>query len=122
VPGELEQAMAHGIAVEGVVTAEVKGGYQVQIGSVRAFCPGSQIDRRRGVPSSERQPAAALPRHQDRGAGATSSSRGASSSTTKAAQQAVETWERLQVGNILQGRVSSVRDFGAFVDLGGVEA
>src|SRR2546422_6953589 len=47
VPGELEQAFAHGIAIEGLVTGENKGGYDVQIGSVRAFCPGSQIDRRR---------------------------------------------------------------------------
>src|SRR5262244_1818940 len=48
VPGELEQAFAHGIAVEGVVTGANKGGYDVQLGAVRAFCPGSQIDRRRG--------------------------------------------------------------------------
>src|SRR5215472_10676996 len=47
VPGELEQAFANRIPVEGVVTGEIKGGYEVQIGSVRAFCPGSQIDRRR---------------------------------------------------------------------------
>src|SRR5207249_3536052 len=47
VPGELEQAFAHGIAIEGLVSGENKGGYDVQIGSVRAFCPGSQIDRRR---------------------------------------------------------------------------
>ena len=37
VPGELEQAFAHGIAVEGLVTGENKGGYDVQIGTVRAF-------------------------------------------------------------------------------------
>src|SRR5207302_622320 len=47
VPGELEQAFAHGVAIEGLVTGENKGGYDVQIGSMRAFCPGSQIDRRR---------------------------------------------------------------------------
>src|SRR6184192_3965933 len=47
VPGELEQAYAHGIAIEGLVTGENKGGYDVQIGSVRAFCPGSRIERRR---------------------------------------------------------------------------
>src|SRR3989441_4034307 len=47
VPGELEQAFAHGIAIEGLVSGENKGGYDVQIGSARAFCPGSQIDRRR---------------------------------------------------------------------------
>src|SRR5438132_13225699 len=37
VPGELEQAFAHGIAIEGLVTGENKGGYDVQIGSVRAL-------------------------------------------------------------------------------------
>ena len=47
VPGELEQAFANGIPVEGLVTGENKGGYDVQLGGVRAFCPGSQIDRRR---------------------------------------------------------------------------
>src|SRR3989442_2549163 len=47
VPGELEQAFAHRVAIEGLVAGENKGGYDVQIGSVRAFCPGSQIDRRR---------------------------------------------------------------------------
>src|SRR5437016_1676882 len=47
VPGELEQAYAHGIAIEGLVTGENKGGYDVQVAGVRAFCPGSQIDRRR---------------------------------------------------------------------------
>src|SRR6266481_5601112 len=46
-PGELEQAFANRIPIEGVVSGEVKGGYTVQIGGVRAFCPGSQIDRRR---------------------------------------------------------------------------
>src|SRR5262245_48073196 len=48
VPGELEQAYANGIPVEGLVSGENKGGYDVQLGSVRAFCPGSQMDRRRG--------------------------------------------------------------------------
>lgn len=47
VPGELEQAFAHGIAIEGLVIGKNKGGYDVQLGSVHAFCPGSQIDRRR---------------------------------------------------------------------------
>src|SRR5262245_59118549 len=52
VPGELEQALAHGIAVEGLVTGAIKGGFEVQFGSVRAFCPGSQIDRRREEPTA----------------------------------------------------------------------
>src|SRR5262249_33507181 len=48
VPGELEQAFANGIPVEGLVVAENKGGFELQLGSARAFCPASQIDRRRG--------------------------------------------------------------------------
>jgi small subunit ribosomal protein S1 len=39
----------------------------------------------------------------------------------EAAEQAARTWERIEVGAVLQGRVSSLRDFGAFVDLGEVE-
>jgi len=50
IPGELEQALEHGIAVEGVVTGRNKGGFDVQIAGQRAFCPASQIDRRRTDP------------------------------------------------------------------------
>src|SRR5262249_11030212 len=52
VPGELEQALAHGIPVEGVVTGQNKGGFDVQVAGVRAFCPASQIDLRRGDPAA----------------------------------------------------------------------
>ncbi len=122
IPGELEQAYAHGIAVEGVVAAEVKGGFQVQIGSVRAFCPGSQIDRRRGVAAAEyigQRLQFRVTKIEAGGRNVVVSRRALLEE--EAAQQAAQTWERLQVGNILQGRITSVRDFGAFVDLGGVE-
>ncbi|MBX3027960.1 S1 RNA-binding domain-containing protein [bacterium] len=120
-PGELEQAHAHGIAVEGVVTGEVKGGYQVQIGSVRAFCPGSQIDRRRGEPAEYvgQRLRFRVTRIEGGGRNVVVSRRVLLDE--EAAEQAAQTWERLQVGNVLQGRVSTVRDFGVFVDLGGVE-
>jgi small subunit ribosomal protein S1 len=121
VPGELEQAHAHGIAVEGVVSAEVKGGYQVQIGSVRAFCPGSQIDRRRGEPTEYVGQRLRFRVTKIEGGGRNVVVSRRVLLDEEAAQQAVQTWERLQVGNVLQGRVTSVRDFGAFVDLGGVE-
>ncbi len=121
VPGELEQALAHGIAVEGLVTAETKGGFEVQIGTVRAFCPGSQMDRRRGD-------AAAYVGQRLRFRVTKIESGGRNIVVSRrmlldqeAADQAAQTWEGIQVGAVLQGRVSSVRDFGAFVDLGGVE-
>lgn len=121
VPGELEQALAHAIAVEGLVTGEVKGGYQVQIGSVRAFCPGSQIDRRRGEPAEYvgQRLQFRVTRIEAGGRNVVVSRR--QLLDEEAARQAADTWQRLQVGNVMQGRVTSVRDFGAFVDLGGVE-
>jgi len=121
IPGELEQALAHGIAVEGLVTAENKGGFEVQIGGARAFCPGSQIDRRRGE-------AAAYVGQRLRFRVIKIESGGRNIVVSRrvlldeeAARQAEETWQVIQVGAVLQGRVSSVREFGAFVDLGEVE-
>ena len=123
-PAELEQALAHGIAVEGVVTGENKGGFDVQIGSVVTFCPGSQIDLRRG----ERRAAAEYVGRRlrfrvtriDAGGRNVVVSRRALLEE-EASKQAAETWKRLNVGAIVSGTVTSLRDFGAFVDLGGVE-
>jgi small subunit ribosomal protein S1 len=124
-PAEIEQAQAHGIPIEGLVTGENKGGFEVQIGSVRAFCPGSQIDRRR---PGERAPAAQYigQRFAFRVTKIESGGRNVVVSRRElleeeAAAQAAQTWEKLYVGAVVQGQVTSLRDFGAFVDLGGVE-
>lgn len=124
VPAELEQALAHRIPVEGLVTGENKGGYDVQIGAVRAFCPGSQIDRRRGgrVPANQyvgQRLRFHVTRIEAGGRNVVVSRRQLLEEETRA--QAASTWERLRVGAVMEGRVTSVRDFGAFVDLGGVE-
>lgn len=121
VPGELEQAFANGIPVEGVVTGENKGGYDVQIGSVRAFCPGSQIDRRRTegrVYVGERL-RFRITKLEGGGRNLVVSRR--QLLEEEMAAQAEETWERLREGAVVTGTVTSLRDFGAFVDLGGVE-
>jgi small subunit ribosomal protein S1 len=121
VPGELEQALAHGIAVEGLVTGENKGGFEVQIGAVRAFCPGSQIDRRRspGVTYVGERFRFRVVKIESGGRNVVVSRRALLED--EAAAEAARTWERIQVGAVLQGRVISLRDFGAFVDLGEVE-
>ena len=121
VPGELEQALAHGIAVEGLVTAENKGGFDIQMGAVRAFCPGSQIDRRRGEGAAYvgQRLRFRVTKIENGGRNIVVSRRVLLEE--EAAEQAAQTWERIQVGAVLQGRVSSVRDFGAFVDLGEVD-
>jgi small subunit ribosomal protein S1 len=121
VPGELEQAFAHGIAVDGLVTGENKGGYDVQIGAVRAFCPGSQIDRRRteGATYVGQRFQFRITKIDNNGRNIVVSRRAILED--EAAAEATRTWENIQVGAVLKGHVRSVRDFGAFVDLGGVE-
>jgi small subunit ribosomal protein S1 len=121
VPGELEQAFANGIPVEGVVTGEIKGGYEVQIGSVRAFCPGSQIDRRRvegRIYVGERL-RFRITKLEAGGRNLVVSRRQLLDEEADA--QAAATWERLHEGAVVTGTVTSLRDFGAFVDLGGIE-
>lgn len=122
---ELEQALASGVPVEGLVSGEVKGGYEVQIGHLRAFCPGSQIDMRRG----ERRGAEGAyvgQRFPFRVTKIESGGRNIVVSRRQlleeeSAELAAKTWETIEVGRVLQGRVTSVRDFGAFVDIGGVD-
>lgn len=122
---ELEQALAHKIPVEGLVTGEVKGGFEVQVAGLRAFCPGSQIDRRRG---GERTPSSSYvgQRFQFRVTKVEHGGRNVVVSRREildeeAATEAAKTWERLIPGAVVSGVVTSVREFGAFVDLGGVE-
>lgn len=121
VPGELEQALAHGIAVEGSVTGVNKGGFDVLVMGQRAFCPSSQIDTRRREPESY-----VGQRFQFRVTKIEGNGRNIVVSRRQlleeeAARLAETTWERLRVGAVVQGTVTSIRDFGAFVDLGGVE-
>jgi small subunit ribosomal protein S1 len=121
VPGELEQALAHGIAVEGVVTGQNKGGFDVQIAGHQAFCPASQIDVRRGEPGQyigERL-RFRIRKIEAGGRNIVVSRRELLEEETAA--QAARTWKQLRVDAVMRGTVSSIRDFGAFVDLGGVE-
>ena len=121
VPGELEQAFAHGIAIEGLVTGENKGGYDVQIGSVRAFCPGSQIDRRRteGTQYVGQRFRFRITKLEAGGRNVVVSRR--QLLEEEGAEQAQAIWSDLRVGAVVAGTVTSLRDFGAFVDLGGVD-
>jgi small subunit ribosomal protein S1 len=121
VPGELEQAHTHGLAVEGLVTGQNKGGFDVQVLGVRAFCPASQIDLRRADPAQYVGQRLRF-RVSQLGAGGRNvvvSRR--QLLEEEAAAQAATVWERLSVGAVVRGTVTSLRDFGAFVDLGGVE-
>jgi small subunit ribosomal protein S1 len=121
VPGELEQALHYGIAVEGVVTGQNKGGFDVQVAGQRAFCPAGQIDVHRSDPAQY-----VGQRLQFRVTKIEAGGRNIVVSRrqlleAEAAAKAAETWKHLQLGAVLSGVVTSLRDFGAFIDIGGVE-
>jgi len=122
VPGELEQALEFRIAVEGVVTGQNKGGFDVHIAGQRAFCPAGQIDVRRGDPAQYvgQRLRFHVTKIDSGGRNIVVSRR--QLLEEEASAQGKETWRRLEVGTVVRGTVTSLRDFGAFVDIGGVEA
>ncbi len=117
---QLEAAFSHGLPVEGTVSAVVKGGYEVMVGGLRAFCPFSQMDIRR-VESSEaflnRTLEFRVTRYSDNGRNIVVSRRRLLEEA--AVKEAEEVRKKLVPGAVLPGRVTSLTDFGAFVELGG---
>jgi small subunit ribosomal protein S1 len=118
----LESAVANGLPVEGRVSGVVKGGYEVTVAGLRAFCPFSQIDTRR-VESSDVYLNQVLEfrvtRYGDNGRNIVLSRRQLLEESARKAAE--ETKKKIVPGAVLSGTVSSLADFGAFVDLGGVQ-
>lgn len=125
-PGNLaaiEQAKETGVAVEGKVTGVNKGGLEVDLGGgARAFCPMSQADARfiedanALVGQSRRFLVTDV---RDGGKNVVVSRRALLQ--REASDIAAKAMSDIVPGAVLKGTISSVREFGAFVDLGGVE-
>lgn len=123
---EVELAFRHGIPVEGVVNAVVKGGVEVQVYGMRAFCPVSQLDLRY-VENPERfleqRLTFRIARYEDQGKGRRPnivlSRRALLEEEQKS--KAAETRAKLAPGAVVRGKVTSLTDYGAFLDLGGLE-
>jgi small subunit ribosomal protein S1 len=117
---EIEEAFRAGLAVEGKVVQEVKGGYEVRIARERAFCPLSQIDIARTTDPAVhvgRVYAFRVTEYRNDGKDVVVSRRKQLEDEQRA--RADELRKAIVAGAVLTGRVVSVRDFGAFVDLGG---
>jgi small subunit ribosomal protein S1 len=116
---QLEDAFHSGLPVEGKVERAVKGGYEVRIGKQRAFCPMSQIDTLRTEPSAHegRVYEFRIIEYKEGGRNLVVSRRALLEEAQRA--DAAEIRQSIVAGAVLTGRVASVRDFGAFVDLGG---
>src|SRR5262245_35175006 len=117
---ELEDAFQAGLAVEGKVEKVVKGGYEVRKARERAFCPFAQIDVVRTADPAEHVGkiyAFRIIEYRDGGKDIVVSRRQQLEVEQRA--RSAELRKSIVPGAVLTGRVVSVSDFGAFVDLGG---
>jgi small subunit ribosomal protein S1 len=116
---QLEDAFRTGLPVEGRVEKAVKGGYEIRIGRQRGFCPFSQIDTLRTDPSIHdgKVYAFRIIEYKDGGKDLVVSRRALLEEEQRA--NAAEVRKSIVAGAVIAGRVASVREFGAFVDLGG---
>ena len=119
----LLKAWNDGDTVEGLVEKEIKGGYEVTVAGQRAFCPFSQIDkfRKEAAEYLGRKFEFVITEYakDDRGLNVVVSRRALLELQEEALREAV--FERLTEGETLNGTVTRVMEFGAFVDLGGIE-
>jgi small subunit ribosomal protein S1 len=118
----LVNAHSAGVPVEGKVTGVNKGGLEVDVGGSNAFCPMSQIERGFVADPTTfigRTLTFKVTEVRDGGKRVVLSRRAALEAEAK--QKAAATLAALQIGATVRGSVTAVRDFGAFVDLGGLE-
>ncbi|MGB3165691.1 MAG: 30S ribosomal protein S1 [Alteraurantiacibacter sp.] len=119
---KLESEYGEGKRVEGRIFGRVKGGFTVDLDGAVAFLPGSQVDIR---PVRDVTPLMDMPQpfqilKMDRRRGNIVVSRRAVLEETRAEQRS-ELIEGLAEGQITDGVVKNITDYGAFVDLGGID-
>ncbi|MGH8646538.1 MAG: 30S ribosomal protein S1 [Gammaproteobacteria bacterium] len=119
---ELEEAHKEGSTVTGVITDKVKGGFTVDVKAIRAFLPGSLVDVRpvrdtsylQGKPLEFKVIKVDKKRNN-----AVVSRRAVVESENSAEREAL--LENLKEGAVLKGTVKNLTDYGAFIDLGGID-
>jgi small subunit ribosomal protein S1 len=119
---KLETEFTAGNRVEGVIFGRVKGGFTVDLGGAVAFLPGSQVDIR---PVRDVTPLMDIPQpfqilKMDRRRGNIVVSRRAILEETRAEQRS-GLIQSLAEGQVVEGVVKNITDYGAFVDLGGID-
>jgi small subunit ribosomal protein S1 len=118
----LEEVSTKGERVDGVIFGRVKGGFTVDLGGAVAFLPGSQVDVRpvRDVGPLMHVSTPFQILKMDRRRGNIVVSRRAIMEETRAEQRS-ELVQNLAEGQIVDGVVKNITDYGAFVDLGGID-
>ncbi|MDT7687260.1 MAG: small subunit ribosomal protein [Acidobacteriota bacterium] len=119
---ELEKAYRDGVPVKGRIAERVKGGLRVDVDGVAAFLPGSQVDIRpiRNLESLRGQEIEALVIKLNRKRSNVVLSRKAILEHENEGKKG-ETLNNLEEGIIVEGQIKNLTDYGAFVDLGGID-
>ncbi|MEM6863220.1 MAG: S1 RNA-binding domain-containing protein, partial [Myxococcota bacterium] len=118
---ELKEAHRTKTAVEGKVKGTNKGGFEVEVKGIPAFCPSSQIDLRPKKSDFYINKAFEFQvvEFKDGGRNIVISRRTILEEEQR--KKAAALLEQLEEGAVLKGEVTSIKDYGAFVDLGGIE-
>jgi small subunit ribosomal protein S1 len=121
----LEEAWRSAIPVEGFVKGEIKGGFEITLGgNIRAFCPYSQISLRRSNDPAGEFVGLHMPfritRFEEGGRNIVVSARAIQEEERAERKELLK--NTLHEGQNVEGTITSIRDFGAFVDIGGVDA
>ena len=118
----LEEAFQANKPVEGTVTEHIKGGFEVQVMGLKAFCPISQVD----IAYSETPEKHVgktytfyITQFEEEGNNLVVSRK--EYLRHEADKKAEKLWQQVEEGGVYEGRVKSLQDFGAFVDIGGIE-
>jgi small subunit ribosomal protein S1 len=120
---QLEEAWRSEIPVEGRIEKEIKGGYEIKLpGNIRAFCPFSQLGQRRQESSEEvigKTLSFRISQFGEQGRNIVVSHRVIQEEERR--QLRASLMQTLQEGMVVSGVVTNIRDFGAFIDIGGLE-
>lgn len=118
----LEEAMENGDILSGVINGKVKGGLTVMINSIRAFLPGSLVDVRPVKDTSHfegKEIEFKVIKLDKKRNNVVVSRRAVLEATLGEERKAL--LENLQEGSVVKGIVKNITDYGAFVDLGGID-
>lgn len=119
----MEDAWRSGIPVEGVVEKEIKGGFEIKLpGGLRGFCPFSQVGLYRVEKAEDfigRRLSFRIMEYGEKGRNIILSSRAILEEQRKKEEDALKAV--LKEGMMVTGTIVAVRDFGAFLDIGGLQ-
>ena len=119
---ELEEALESGTILSGIISGKVKGGLTVMVNSIRAFLPGSLVDTRPvkdTTPFEGKQVEFKVIKLDRKRNNVVVSRRAVLEETLGEERKAL--LENLSEGAVVKGIVKNITDYGAFVDLGGID-